>query len=127
VDALENASLITNQPVGDNNMTVIYEKRTYAVKVGEMNEVKRLYSAEGWPALSAGGHDKHLIGYFTSDTGDLHQLIHLWKFESDENRRAFWTNLFADEKFMAFAKQLRPLLISQNVQLMLAAPWGPHP
>jgi hypothetical protein len=51
-------------------MTVIYEKRTYAVKVGEMNEVKRLYGAEGWPALSAGGHDKHLIGYFTSDTGD---------------------------------------------------------
>ena len=29
-------------------MTVIYEKRTYAVKVGEMNEVKRLYGAEGW-------------------------------------------------------------------------------
>ena len=84
-------------------MTVIYEKRTYAVKVGEMNEVKRLYSAEGWPALSAGGHDKHLIGYFTSDTGDLHQLIHLWKFESDENRRAFWAKLFADDKFMALS------------------------
>jgi len=108
-------------------MTAIYEKRTYAVRVGEMPEVKRLYSSEGWPALSAGGHDKHLIGYFTSDTGDLHQLIHLWKFDSDENRRAFWAKLFADEKFMAFAKQLRPLINSQNVQLMVAAPWGPHP
>ena len=70
-------------------MTVIYEKRTYAVKVGEMNEAKRLYAAEGWPALSAGGHDRHLIGYFISDTGDLHQLIQLWKFDSDENVEPF--------------------------------------
>ena len=29
--------------------------------------------------------------------------------------------------FMAFAKQLRPLLLRQHNQLLLAAPWGPHP
>ena len=108
-------------------MTVIYEKRTYAIKIGEMPEVKRLYGAEGWPALSAVDQDKHLIGYFISDTGDLHQLIHLWKFDSDENRRAFWAKLSADEKFAAFAKQLRSLIISQHVQLIVASPWGPHP
>jgi hypothetical protein len=108
-------------------MTIVYEKRTYSVKVGEMQEVKRLYSTEGWPALSAGGFDKKLIGYFTSDTGDLHQLIHLWRFESDTDRRDFWSRLSEDEAFMAFAKKLRPLINTQNVQLMLAAPWGPHP
>ena len=108
-------------------MPVLYEKRTYAVKVGEMQEVKRLYSTEGWPALSAGGFDKNLIGYFTSDTGDLHQLIHLWRFESDDERRDFWRRLFENEPFMAFAKKLRPHVNTQNVQLMLAAPWGPHP
>ena len=108
-------------------MTVIYEKRTYDIRVGEMQEVKRLYSTEGWSAISTGGHDKHLIGYFTSDTGDLHQLIHLWRFENDADRRDFWAKLFADEKFMAFAKQIRPLILKQNVQLLVAAPWGHHP
>ena len=108
-------------------MTVVYEKRTYAVRVGEMQEVKRLYSTEGWPALQAGGFDAKLIGYFTSDTGDLHQLIHLWRFEDDADRRDFWARLFADQAFMAFAKQLRPLIATQNVQLLLAAPWGPQP
>ena len=108
-------------------MTIVYEKRTYSVKVGEMQEVKRLYSTEGWPALSAGGFDQKLIGYFTSDTGDLHQLIHVWRFDSDTDRREFWSGLLADEAFMAFAKKLRPLINTQNVQLMLAAPWGPHP
>ena len=108
-------------------MTVIYEKRTYDVKVGEMQQIKQLYSTEGWPALSAGSFDNKLIGYFVSDTGSLHQLIHLWRFVSDADRRDFWARLFADESFMAFAKKIRPLIHAQNVQLILAAPWGPHP
>ncbi len=108
-------------------MPVIYEKRTYDITVGQMAEVTRLYSTEGWPALQAGGFSKHCIGYFVSDTGALHQLIHLWRFESDDERRDFWKRLFADAAFMAFAKQLRPLVRSQNVQLLLGAPWGQHP
>jgi hypothetical protein len=108
-------------------MPSIYEKRTYAVTVGQMQEVIRLYSTLGWPALEAGGFAKKLIGYFTSDTGELHQLVHLWRFDSDEDRRAHWKRLFEDAAFMAFAKQLRPLIRTQSIQLLLAAPWGPHP
>ncbi len=108
-------------------MPQVYEKRTYSVTVGQMSEVTRLYATQGWPALEVGGFGKNLVGYFISDTGELHQLIHLWRFESDADRRAFWKRLYENADFMAFAKQLRPLLRSQNVQLMLAAPWGPHP
>ena len=108
-------------------MPTIYEKRTYSVTVGQMTEVIRLYSTLGYPALEAGGFSKKLIGYFTSDTGELHQLIHLWRFDSDDDRRAFWKRLFEDQDFMAFARQLRPLIRTQHNQLLLAAPWGPHP
>ena len=34
-------------------MPVVYEQRTYAVTVGQMAEVQRLYSTQGWPALEA--------------------------------------------------------------------------
>lgn len=105
----------------------IYEKRTYSVVVGQMAEVSRLYSSEGYPALEAGGFSKNLVGYFISDTGELHQLMHLWKFDDDAARRDFWARLFANQPFMAFAKQLRPLLKTQSNQILLAAPWGPHP
>ncbi len=108
-------------------MPTIYEKRTYSVTVGQMSEVLRLYKTQGWPALEAGGFAKKCVGYFVSDTGELHQLIHLWRFESDDDRRAHWTRLFADEAFMAFAKQIRPLVKTQSNQLLLAAPWGTHP
>ncbi len=105
----------------------LYERRTYDVAVGQMGKVLELYSKEGWPALEAGGHSDFLVGYFVSDTGPLHQLIHIWRFASDAERRDFWKNLFADETFMAFASQLRPLLERQEVQLMQVAPWGPRP
>lgn len=108
-------------------MPTIYEKRTYSITVGKMAEVVNLYSTLGWPALEAKGFSKNLIGYFTSDTGELHQLVHLWRFNSDDDRRAFWKRLLADKDFMAFAGQLRPLIRTQANQLLLAAPWGPHP
>lgn len=103
----------------------IYELRTYEVAVGNMARVVELYQEEGWPALKK--HPERLVGYFTGDIGALNKLVHLWKFEDDADRRAFWAGVFSDAEFMAFAKQLRPLLVSQNNQLMLSAPWGPHP
>jgi hypothetical protein len=108
-------------------MPTVYEQRTYSVTVGQLPEILRLYSSVGWPALEAGGFSAKLVGYFTSDTGELHQLMHLWRFDSDDDRRAHWKRLFADEAFMVFARQARPLIQRQAVQLWLAAPWGPHP
>ncbi|MDA0822553.1 MAG: NIPSNAP family protein [Proteobacteria bacterium] len=105
----------------------VYEKRTYSVTVGRMADVIKLYSELGWPALEAGGFSEKLVGYFVSDTGALHQLIHIWRFNDDADRRDFWKRLFVDEAFMKFAPQIRPLIQTQEIQLMLSAPWGPTP
>ena len=103
----------------------IYEMRTYTVTVGKMSEVVALYKNEGWPALAR--HPDRLVGYFTGDIGGMNQLVHLWKYEDDADRRAFWAGVFGDAEFMAFAAKLRPLLQSQENKLLMAAPWGPHP
>ena len=104
----------------------IFEKRTYSVMTGHMPEVTRLYQQYGWPAINEEGFGKHILGYFISDTGPLHQLIHILDFESDDQRREFWKNLYASERFMSFAKEVRPHIKEQNVQLLTAAPWGPE-
>ena len=105
----------------------LYEKRTYDVTVGKMAELVGHYSSSGWAAIEAGGYDQHLVGYFTSDTGQLHQLVHIWRFEDDAERRAFWARLYDDDDFMAFAAEIRPLIERQDVQLLNPAPWGPNP
>ncbi len=84
-----------------------------------------LYKSAGWP-ISA-NHPKKLVGYSTDDIGALNQPVDLWKFDGDADRRAFWAGVSADPDFMAFARQLRPMRLSQDNQLMLAAPWGPQP
>ena len=106
---------------------MLYEKRTYSVTPGKMPEAIKLYQDIAWPVLQAEGFAPHLVGYFISDTGPLHQLIHIWRFEDDAARRDFWKRLYASEGFMRFAVQVRQLLASQEVQLMKNAPWGPKP
>ena len=66
----------------------VYEMRTYTLHVGKMAEAVKLYSEFGYPALQKGGQDKKLIGYFQADTGMVNQLVHLWKFDDDADRRA---------------------------------------
>ena len=53
--------------------------------------------------------------------------MHLWKFDDDADRRKSWQLLFANPDFMDFAGKFRPLVMTQEVKLLLAAPWGPHP
>lgn len=77
--------------------------------------------------MQAGGFDKKLVDYFISDTVELHQLIRLWKFDNDADRREHCKRLFESQAFMAFAKQSRPLVKTHEVQLLQSAPWGPQP
>jgi hypothetical protein len=105
----------------------LFELRTYTLYVGKMSEAIQHYTELGWPAIQKGGFDAKLVGYFTTDAGTLNQLVHLWKFDDDADRRNHWTALSADEGFQAFVAHLRPLLMKQENKLLLESPWGPHP
>ena len=106
----------------------LYELRTYTLHVGKMAEGVKLYQEFGFPALEKGGHDAKLVGYFQADTGMINQLVHLWKFDDDADRRKHWAAVYANKDFLeGFASKMRPLIMSQEVKLLTAAPWGPHP
>ncbi|MGB6541255.1 MAG: NIPSNAP family protein [Xanthobacteraceae bacterium] len=106
----------------------LYELRTYTLRVGTMAEAVKLYQEIGFPTLQKGRHDKKLVGYFQADTGTINQLLHLWKFDDDADRRVHWAAVYANKDFVeGFASKFRPLLITQEVKLLQAAPWGPHP
>jgi hypothetical protein len=78
----------------------LYELRTYTLYVGKMAEATKLYQELGFPALMKGGHDKKLVGYFQADTGTINQLVHLWKFDDDADRRKHWAGVFANKDFV---------------------------
>src|SRR5438094_8706527 len=106
----------------------LYELRTYTLRVGAMAEAVKLYQELGFPALQKGGQDKKLVGYFQADTGTINQLVHLWKFDDGGDGRAQWASVSANKDFIeGFAVQFRPLVASQEVKLLTAAPWVPPP
>ena len=106
----------------------VYELRTYTLHVGAMGAAIKLYSEFGYPALERGGFAQKLVGYFQADTGTINQLVHLWKFADDADRRAHWARLSVSQDFVeGFAVKFRPLVLSQEIKLLTAAPWGPHP
>ena len=110
------------------SLMALYELRTYTLYVGKMAEVTKLYQEFGFPALKKGGHDKKLVGYFQGDTGTINQIVHLWKFDDDADRRKHWAGVLANKDFVEdFVLKFRPLVMTQEVKLLTAAPWGPHP
>jgi len=93
----------------------LYEMRTYTLYVGKMAEAQKLYTELGFPALKKGGHDENLVGYFVADTGMINQLVHMWKFKDDGDRRAHWAAVFANKDFVeGFASKFRPLVTSRG-------------
>ncbi len=93
-----------------------------------MGDVTNAYPWLGFPALKTGGTDKKLVCYFQADTGTINELVHLWKFDDAADRRMHWTGVFANNDFVeGFASKFRPLVMTQEVKLLTAAPWGPHP
>lgn len=103
----------------------IYELRIYTLFPGKIATAVDLYTNVGWPALEK--YQEKLVGYFTGDIGAMNKIIHIWKFDDDADRRASWQKIYQDDEFMKFAKEFRPLILTQENQLMMAAPWGPHP
>ena len=78
-----------------------------------MAEAVKFYQEIGFPALEKGSHDNKLVRYFQADTGTINQILHLWKFDDDADRRAHWAAVYANKDFVeGFALKFRPLLIT---------------
>ena len=105
---------------------MIYELRTYTLVPGKQGEYLKL-SGDLSRKIRGDDYGK-LEGFWSTEFGTLNQLVHLWKFDDDADRRAHWKAVFANKDFVeGFAVKFRPLLASQEVKLLTAAPWGPHP
>ena len=101
----------------------IFELRTYTLHVGKLGQAIQIYNELGWPALKK--YNENIVKYFIGDVGALNQIIHVWQFEDDNNRRELWKTIYADKDFIKFASEFRPLVLSQENKLMTAAPWTP--
>lgn len=96
---------------------MIIDHRTYAVKIGCLNDYLKLYEAEAYPLqLKYLGRN---VGWYTSnDIGPLSQVVHLWAYDSLADREARRTALAADPAWGAFLAKAMPLLDSMENKIL---------
>lgn len=67
----------------------------------------------------------HMLGYFTTEIGTLNQVVHMWGYESFEQRAELRAALFADPDWLAFVASVIPIIVSQESKLMIPTSFSP--
>lgn len=102
---------------------MIIEERIYTCYCGKSLQYVKMYEEEGLaiqrPILG------HLIGYFTSELGELNQVVHLWAYESMEDRAARRATLLSDPRWKTYAAKVQPLVLQQQNKILIPAPFSP--
>ena len=97
---------------------MIIEHRTYKIKPGKLNELMDLYEKEGMEV-----HKKILgnqIGYFYTEIGPLNEIVHLYGYESLDDRAQRRKKLAENEiwqkyLFLSYSYLFLTLLIITNL------------
>lgn len=104
---------------------MIVEQRTYTIRPGRVGEFLALAESDGLPVL--GPTLGNLIGYFSTEVGDLNQVVHLWAYDSLAEREARRAALAAKPEFQAYAAKVAPLIRRMENRILVPAPFNSLP
>ncbi len=79
---------------------MIVDLRTYTIRTGALREFLALYAREGLAVQT-----QHLgapLGYYTTEVGDLGQVVHLWRYVDMADRDRRRAALEADPRWHAY-------------------------
>jgi hypothetical protein len=102
---------------------VIVEQRDYHVFTGKLNELVRLYEAEGITIQQEilGG----LIGVFTTDVGALSTYTSMWGYDSFAERERRRARLQTDDRWHGFLGRIQPLIHTQQNRILVPTAFSP--
>lgn len=102
---------------------MILEERNYTLQPAALKRFLTLYEAKGLALQTE--HLGRLVGYFTSETGELNQVVHLWAFDSLQDRAKRREALWADPEWVAYADQVLPWIVHMETRLLSPTSFSP--
>jgi len=82
---------------------MIVDQRTYTIQIGLLRDFLALYSAEGLHVQV-----EHLgppLGYYTTEVGDVNEVVHLWQYADMADRERRRAALEADPRWLAYRRK----------------------
>jgi hypothetical protein len=102
---------------------MIVEERIYTLETGKVGEYLGLYEQHGIEIQKR--ILGNMVGYFSTEVGPLNQIIHMWGYESFEDRLERRKALGADPGWQAYIAKVLPLILRQENKLLVPAPFSP--
>jgi NIPSNAP len=105
------------------NVPMIVEQRSYVVKAGRTADFLAAVETLGLPVMRPllGG----LIGYFVTEIGALDEVVHLWAYESLDDRARRRKAVAEHPGWPAFVAAVQPLLERAASRVMTPASFTP--
>ena len=103
---------------------MLVEERCYVLRMpyGPQDYLK-LYEAEGLAIQRA--TLGNLLGYFHTEVGELNTMVHLWGYESYEDRVRRRAALALDAGWLRYLDRVRPLIASMSNRLLVPTSFSP--
>ena len=103
------------------------EHRTYTFRPGTMARWLKKYEADGLPLQK-----KHLgrpLGFFTTEIGNLHQVVLLWIFDSLDDRDRRRTAMSADPEWQKYMEEIWAMnaIEAQESKILRPTSFSPAP
>jgi hypothetical protein len=102
---------------------MIVEERIYTLHPGKVAEMVKLYGEEGLPLQQR--YLGKFIGYFSTETGNLNQVVFMWGYESLDDRSARRERLAQDPEWQSYLKKVVPLIMTQENRILKPAWFSP--
>ena len=111
------------RPDAEGTATMIYEERTYTIVTGRAAEYIRNYETLGLPVqLEVLGR---LIGFWQCDVGPLNTVVHIWAYDSLDDRARRRALLAQHPKWPAYLKANLDLIVKQENRVLMPVSFSP--
>ena len=100
---------------------MIVEMRTYTLALGATGRYFKLYGEKGVEVQKR--ILGHMVGYYAVEVGELNKVIHLWAYENLDERAKRRAILWSDPEWLAYVKEVGPLVTAQENQILTPAPF----
>jgi hypothetical protein len=97
------------------------EERIYRLKIGAVAEYCKTYEELGMHVQLR--HLPHMVGYYFTEVGGLNTMVHLWAYDSLDQREKCRAAMQADPDWQKYLAKSRPLMETQETRIMKAAPF----
>ena len=101
---------------------MIYELRTYQLKMGALPTYLELAENKLLPALAE--HGIKPLGFWYTEIGTLNEVVHLWAYTDLNERQEKWGRWKEDPRRAEYMKTLSQVISTQSNKILTPTPFS---